>query len=66
MGRCYGCGETMSESTRRAAIRLGYLGVKPKQTKYQKWGMIMQKQKSTKIVQKITQEKNKTLLYNGL
>jgi len=66
MGRCYGCGEEMSKSTRIAATRLGYLGSKARPSKYKKWGMTMQKQLA-KTPQKTTEKKNNTLLYkNGL
>ena len=68
MGRCYACGDEMSKSTHRAAVRLGYLGSKARPTKYQKWGMTM-RQLKVKPPQKSTEKKknNNTLLYkNGL
>jgi len=65
MGRCYGCGDKMSESTRRAAVRLGYLGVKARPTKYQKWGMIMQQMKPK--VTPVKKNNNNNLIYkNGM
>ena len=62
MGRCYAC-DDMKESTRLAAIRLGYL-VKRAPNKYQRWGMLYQKREQEKkeVLEKYKQQKKNLIL----